>query len=293
MEVSKLTIIPDGPLHYLPFELLGEKDEYLFESMDISYLNYLDEADPIINNNQKLISYAPDFGDDQLLAYSDVVRGDLASIPGAFNEVNGVNEIYGGTIQLKSDATESSFKNVASDYGIIHMATHALVDDANPELSKLVFNLSTDSLNDGYLHAYEIMNMDLNAQLVTLSACNTGYGKIQNGEGVVSLSWAFAYAGVPASVVSLWPASDKSTPELMKYFYQNLKDGQSKDVALNNARKQYLATAKGKARHPFYWGGFVLIGDERPIVSGGNMIIWALPIFLLVVIVGAMWIRKR
>ena len=82
------------------------------------------------------------------------------------------------------------------------------------------------------------------------------------------------YAGTPSTVVSLWPASDKSTPELMKYFYQNLKEGQAKDIALNNARKQYLENATGKARHPFYWGGFVLIGDNDPLQTRSLTYLW-------------------
>lgn len=271
--VNKLTIIPDGPLHYLPFDLLGSGDDFLLERFDISYANFLKETESKEETNDKLLSYAPNFGSDQL-ASMDVVRSDLAAIPGAFEEVNLINTLFDGETLVSDLATETSFKEKANEYGLIHMATHAIVDDSDPEISRLVFNLAQDSLNDGYLHAYEIYNMELNAKLVTLSACNTGYGKIERGEGVMSLSWAFAYAGVPATVVSLWPASDKSTPELMKYFYQNLKEGQSKDVALNNARKQYLATAKGKARHPFYWGGFVLIGDNSPIEDDKPLLLW-------------------
>lgn len=110
---------------------------------------------------------------------------------------------------------------------------------------------------------------------------------------VMSLSRAFAYAGVPSTVVSLWPASDKSTPELMKFFYQNLKDGQTKDVALNNARKQYLATATGKARHPFYWGGFVMIGENSPISQDRNTLFWIVPILILLVFIRTIYNRKR
>ena len=129
--------------------------------------------------------------------------------------------------------------------------------------------------------------------MVTLSACNTGFGKIKKGEGVMSLSRAFAYAGVPATVVSLWPASDKSTPQLMKYFYQNLHDGQSKDVALNNARKQYLETAQGKARHPFYWGGFVVIGDNSPISRRTNLLVWMIPILIIIILIGTVLKKKK
>ena len=289
--INTLTIVPDGILHYLPFDLLGENDSYLLEKYNISYSNFI--ADNISQNeaNNKLLSYAPDFGTDQL-ASLDVVRSDLSAIPGAFDEVNAINSLFNGDSFTSAMATETSFKENAENYGIIHMATHAIVDDGDPEISRLVFNLSTDSINDGYLHAYEIYNMDLNAKLVTLSACNTGFGKIERGEGVKSLSWAFAYAGVPSTVVSLWPAADKSTPELMKYFYQNLKDGQPKDLALNNARKMYLETAEGRARHPFYWGGFVMIGDNSPIESQRNLLVWMIPVLILFVLIFTIYRRQ-
>lgn len=292
-EIDKLKIIPDGPLHYLPFELLGTNENYLLEKFDITYLNYLDESLRPTKTNDLLLSFAPEFNADKQLASLDLVRDELTSIPGAFEEVQSINKLFNGETLTASLATETSFKKEAKNYGIIHMATHAIIDDANPETSRLVFNLSQDTLNDGYLHAYEIYNLDLNAQLVTLSACNTGYGKIKRGEGVMSLSWAFAYAGAPATVVSLWPASDKSTPALMEHFYQNLKEGQTKDKALNNARKQYLQTATGKARHPFYWGGFVLIGDNAPIEESRNLLVWVFPITIILVLIGTLLRRRR
>lgn len=297
---TKLTIIPDGILNYVPFELLSTdstQSTFLFEKFEISYLNsvydMIWQVDRTVVSNE-LLSFAPEFNSDNLLASNDVVRGELSKLPGAFEEVNILKNIFSGLTFLQKDATESNFVQNAGNYGIIHLATHAVVDDQYPEKSKLVFNIGNDTLNDGYLHAYEIYNLDLNAQLVTLSACNTGFGQIKKGEGVMSLSRAFAYAGVPATVVSLWPASDKSTPELMKYFYQNLKNGETKDMALNNARKQYLITAKGKARHPFYWGGFVLIGDNSPITSENSYVALILSfLFLLTAIPIVLVIKNK
>lgn len=286
---STLKIFSDGKLNYIPLEILEDrKGNYLFTSHDISYaispeLLKRPKSNGPNKNLSELLSFAPDFASDKMIASSDIVRGELSKLPGAFEEVNVLKDIFTGLTFLREEASETNFVKNAQEYDIIHLATHAIVNDEKPELSRLVFDLSADTINDGYLHAYEIYNLDLNAQLVTLSACNTGFGKIQKGEGVMSLSRAFAYAGVPATVVSLWPASDKSTPELMTYFYQNLKDGQAKDVALNNARKQYLSTAKGKARHPFYWGGFVLIGDNKPLKSTSNNMLW---VFLIVVVIG-------
>lgn len=291
---QKLTIITDGILAYLPFELLSDNDgKYLMENHDLTYVfsaNSMAGAETK-TSNINFIAFAPDF-QNEVSTHSDVVRSELAQLPGALQEVKSITEIQEGEIFSDSLATETNFLKHTAKAGLIHLATHAIVDDVLPNQSKLAFSISGDTINDGYLHAHEIFNLDLNAQLVTLSACNTGFGKIKKGEGVMSLSRAFAYAGVPATVVSLWPASDKSTPELMRYFYQNLKEGQPKDVALNNARKQYLENAQGKARHPFYWGGFVVIGDNSPIESERNLLVWLVPVLILFVLIFTLYRRK-
>ncbi|WP_420317503.1 CHAT domain-containing protein [Ekhidna sp.] len=293
--VQSITIVPDGALFYLPFEILpANEDQYLMEVFDISYANSITLLlkEKKTSGSKEVISFAPEFT-SSTIASNDVVRGELAKLPGALEEVNTLSEILNNKQYLKQEATETNFKKNAHDYGIIHLATHAIVDEDSPESAKLVFNLENDSLNDGNLYPHEIYNLNLNAQLVTLSACNTGFGAIKKGEGVMSLSRAFAYAGVPATVVSLWPASDKSTPELMKYFYQNLNEGQTKDVALNNARKQYLANAQGKARHPFYWGGFVLIGDNSPIEEDTNLLVYVIPSALIMAMILTVFRRKK
>ena len=294
--ITNLTIINDGVLTMLPFELLNDSNDYLLSKYTIHYANsaslMLREKNKSFNSNS-LISFAPVFGGSSDAANRDVIRGELASLPGAIEEANSVVEFFDGKSILEKEATETSFKSNVGDFGVIHLATHAIIDDTNPDNSKLIFYAGDSTNNDGYLHAYEIYNLDLNAQLVTLSACNTGFGEIKKGEGVMSLSRAFAYAGVPATVVSLWPASDKSTPELMKYFYTNLKNGQPKDVALNNARKEFLASATGKARHPFYWGGFILIGDKSPLEEGRNLLVYLLPSVLIIVMILTMYRRKK
>lgn len=277
-----ITILPEGVLSYLPFDLLKQNFDskpLLFDyTISYDFSAYLFLHFGLANNymSNQLLAFAPTFN-EPIAKSIDPVRSSISALPGALAEVDYVGQIFTGKILKGDKATEKRFKEQVSDYGILHLATHAIVDDISPGYSRLVFDLENEnstSEEDGYLHAYEIYHMKVNASLVTLSACNTGYGKIKKGEGVMSLSRAFAYAGVPSTVMSLWPASDKSTPELMKYFYQNLKDGQAKDVALNNARKQYLSTAKGKARHPFYWGGFVMIGDNQPLVEPINWSIW-------------------
>lgn len=308
LPIDYLSIIPDGLIGLVSFDVLVSHLSNRTYLMEKYVLNYEPSVQVAYGRSSKskastnlLASFAPNFENlddkemliDNYLAVRDTIRGVLGSLPGAAKEVKEVSAVFSGDVFALGDATEENFNDKAGNYAILHLATHALVDHKSPDNSKLILSESENGEYDGYLHAYEIYNLDLNAQLVTLSACNTGFGKIRKGEGVMSLSRAFAYAGVPATVVSLWPASDKSTPELMTYFYQNLKDGQAKDVALNNARKQYLANAKGKARHPFYWGGFVLIGDSSPLEENKNLSIWMIPTVLVIVMILTVYRRKR
>lgn len=282
--LSEITFIPDPALQLIPMELMQYADKYLFENFDISY--HFSSTLFISQNGQsdrdEFAGFAPSF--DSL---------SLISLPGAEAEVKAISEIFEGPTFTGAQADESSFRTMSEKSGFIHLATHAIIDEENPESSYLQFSQNEGSNDDSRLYFFEIYNLNLNAQLVTLSACNTGFGRIQKGEGVMSLSRAFAYAGVPATVVSLWPASDKSTPELMKYFYQNLKDGHTKDVALNNARKSYLANAQSKARHPFYWGGFVLIGDNSPIEEETNLLVYVIPSALIIAMILTVYRRKK
>ena len=286
---SKLTIIPDGVLSYLPFDLLKEKEDgsSMINNYTISYdysaFLYQHFKNQEATNKSKLLALAPKFNNPGLA--TDNIRSEIVALPGAEMEVDQIGEIFSSTILKGNQATESAFKSEATNYGILHFATHALVDDFSPGNTRLIFDLNETGEDDGYLHSHEIYNMKLNADLVTLSACNTGFGKIKKGEGVMSLSRAFAYAGSPNSLVSLWPASDKSSPIVMESFYQNLADGMPKDEALRKAKLDYLESTPEKGTHPFYWSGFVFIGNPQPIDTSSNIWLWILISTVLLVLV--------
>ena len=114
-------------------------------------------------------------------------------------------------------------------------------------------------------YAKDIYNLSLNADLVTLSACETGIGELKRGEGIISLARAFAYAGAKSIVTTLWSVNDVRTSELMEHFYKNLYKGMDKDAALWQAKKDFLKAHKGMSAHPYYWAGFIPIGDMSPI----------------------------
>ena len=133
--------------------------------------------------------------------------------------------------------------------------------------------------------------MNLQADLVVLSACNTGLGRHQKGEGIMSLGRAFAYAGCPNIVMSLWQADDYATSELMKMYYRYLKEGFDKGQSLQKARAEYLATQD--QLHPYFWGSFILIGDPTPIQDSSNLVGWSIFLACLILLSALFFLRRR
>jgi len=167
-------------------------------------------------------------------------------------------------IYLRNKATEENLKqkNDLDKFNYIHFATHGFINEDKPDLSSLVLTSGKNSGEDGFLQAAEIFKLKLNPELVVLSACQTGLGKLVRGEGIVGLTRAFMYAGAPSVLVSLWSVSDMSTATLMGAFYKNLiKNKLSKTDALRQA--QLTLISDPTYSHPFYWAPFILIGDWR------------------------------
>jgi CHAT domain-containing protein len=214
-------------------------------------------------------------------------------------EVESIGQHLSGVGYTQQAAVERRFKEEVSQYRIVHLAMHALIDDQNPMDSRLVFSQDTaDIQEDGYLNAYELYDMEIPAELVVLSACETGYGKLERGEGIMSLARAFAYAGCPSIVMSHWLVDDKASAQLMDYFYRYLSEGLPKDEALRQAKQAYLETASVQKTHPFFWANFVLVGDTAPIASppaSTQRILYAAGVLLLLLgLVGtAYWFRYR
>jgi CHAT domain-containing protein len=285
-----LIIIPDGQLGYLPFHLLLTGDEgtnyrdlpYLLRDYSIRYeyaasllLQDWDRPKP----KHTYAGFAPEYQGDELtykrsaedslllssLYDEDLLREGLSPLQSNQEEVAFAAEALKGIHYEGSEALESSFKAVAPRSRVLHLAMHALTNDKDPIYSQLIFSREPDTLEDGKLHAYELYNMNLDADLAVLSACETGAGKVQSGEGVMSLSHAFKYAGCPNIVMSLWQAHDRSTSELVKTFFRQLQKGEGKADALRHASLSFLESADERYTHPFYWGGMVVVGDNEPI----------------------------
>lgn len=296
---KQIIIIPDGVLDYVPFEVLLTKKvmgstsnywqlPYLLKDYVISYhysaTLYLAELNKKEYNAYQsfMVGFAPEFtSDTDLLANVDTTKVErntgLLKLNGAQQELRKIAELFQGKFFFGADATEANFKHAVLHSRVIHLGTHGILDDENPAMSYLVFTSGKDSLEDNLLHTYEIYNLKLNAELVTLSACNTGTGQLREGEGVMSLARGFAYAGCPNVVTSLWPASDYATAQLMQRFYYYLSNGWSKNKALHQAKLDFLADADENLSNPYYWGSFILVGDVEPLhMERYSWIIWYL-----------------
>ncbi|MGC9344967.1 MAG: CHAT domain-containing protein, partial [Bacteroidales bacterium] len=138
--------------------------------------------------------------------------------------------------------------------------------------SKLAFTQLVDTIDDGFLHTYEIYNMQINADLAVLSSCNSGFGELQEGEGIQSLARGFAYAGCPSILMTLWEVADNSTVELMEKFYYYLDMGYTKSEALHQSKIDFLANADELKSNPFFWSSFVLVGDTEPVYMKKSLV---------------------
>ena len=313
-KVKKLIIIPDGILSYVPFEMLFDGAgldkhkwsdmPFLINQYTISYANsgnlLTQQMQPKEQHARNLFAgfaaqYKPN--DAPLVAMrATLTRDNAYDLPHALKEVETIQALVGGMLFTKIQSNEHNFKILANQFRILHFAMHAVPDSLNTMLSKLLFTYNAlDSIEDNDLTVGELYTMHLNADMAILSACQTGYGIINRGEGVMSLSRAFAYAGVPATIMSLWKVPDNTTSEIMVEFYKNLKAGQPKDEALRNAKRTYLEhhAAEDELQNPFYWAGFVAVGNMTPIdltPPYQNFIIGSLVLLAFMGLI--LWLRK-
>ncbi len=279
-------IVPDGILGYIPFEaLLTQKPEkairfhdhaYLLRDHNISYsfsatlLREMMQKKHHTTPNKSIIAFAP-FYDSDTAALAKTFGDDVAMRCNLFPLSNSGEEAYriakamNGEAIVGKNATEQKFIETAQTARIIHLATHGQTDDKSGDYSFLAFATLKDSLENGLLYVRDLYNLTLNADMVVLSACETGIGKLQRGEGIISLARAFAYAGAISIVTSLWSVNDAKTKDLMLLFYKNLKRGQSKDAALRGAKLNFIDKNTHPNAHPFFWAGFIGIGDMSKI----------------------------
>jgi len=301
---EEIIIVPDGVLGYVPFEVLltglapadinrYHKYPYLLRDHHIRYtysatlLKEMTDKKHRREPEKRFAAFAPYYdGDTSVLAGLDalftgrtVTPDALAPLKYSGPEVLAAQNLMGGDVFLDSTATEERFNQVAGNYRILHLSTHGKADDRVGDYAYLMFSPQKDSVENELLYCRDIYNLTLNADLVVLSACETGIGKLSRGEGIISLARAFAYAGAKSIVNSLWSVNDISTQDLMIRFYENLKAGKSKSESLALAKRKFLDVPSDKEqeryqklglqweqfRPPYFWGGFILIGDDAEV----------------------------
>ncbi len=279
-----LYVSPDGPLWRIPFQTLKTAaGRYVIEDRSIAYVPSLTVLRGMAmsrsrrrlsaSTSKDIIAFGDPVAGGKRIADGRSSRTELQPLPDAAQEVREIERLYAGrgAVYVGAEAREDRLKRECGAYRIIHIASHGLLDDKNPMYSKVVLadaETAKSSGEDGYLETWEMMDLNLNADLVILSACETGRGHIGAGEGVVGMAWALAIAGCPSTLVSQWQVRSDSTRYLMLAFHRalilaraNSSSGPVKALALRQAALQMLK--RPEYSHPFHWAGFSLIGDAE------------------------------
>jgi CHAT domain-containing protein/Tfp pilus assembly protein PilF len=294
---TTVCIVPDGPLWNLPFQALQTAaDRYLLEMFAVYYAPSLQvlremkkrsdslKALPIskgesYQTSSRLLAqtthqlYAignPAFGGEAVARVLTLRNSPFVPLPETEREVHTLaTEVYGpqlSAVRIGAAAREDAVKAEMGKYRVLHFATHGVLDNSNPLYSYIILAPSIDSKEDGLLEAWELMEMDLKAELAVLSACDTARGRIGDGEGMIGMTWALFVAGVPTTVASQWQVPSESTTRLMLGFHRNLVGGGSGERKMSKAEawRQAVLVMMNDPRYrmkPYYWASFVVVGD--------------------------------
>ena len=286
---QNLIIVPDGALAYLPFEALSRGDQYLIENFRIKYepsltsLTLLNDTESL--DRKDLLAVAgSQFSENNV---GGIRKGNLSALPSTIIEVDSIASHFEQVAMLKDDqVSEQELKNLLleNNYQYIHLATHGIIDENRPSRSGLALSagseITVSSKEDGMLRSSEIFGLNLNSDMVVLSACNTGLGKVVDGEGMLGMQRSFFYAGTSTVAVSLWNVYDRSTATFMNEFYKAILNTPSQegwtdsflrwvgwDESIPFGRNA-MAMRKAKLKmikhplfnHPVYWAPFIVVG---------------------------------
>ena len=284
--LERLVIIPDDELNYLPFEALqDENGKYLVEkfSVQYQYSAALLGSDRHEAKPGPIAAFAPFASEGYHLNQPD----GLSKLPSSGDEISGLK----GDILKDGAALKKTFLNKANHYDIIHLATHASVDNTTPLRSYIAFS---PAVPDFRLYASEIYNLKLDStRLIILSACETGDGRLVKGEGLMSLSRAFAYAGCPNIITSLWKAEDKTTAFLTGRLHHYLEKGLTRDKALQQAKLDLLKNndIDPRFKTPNYWAHLLFIGNYEPDYHRSNW--WWIGLFIIIATAGYLYFKMK
>ena len=297
--LQSLIFVPDRELGYLPFEVLN----YEFDPEDSPYnsslltkysISYAYSTQLLLNqptsrqspsSTTPLLAYAPSFGTAIAEARASCTADELYSLQCSQGEVEEISSIWSGEAVTGLDATLAAFMEQAAQARILHLATHACIDEKNSERNKIFFS-------DQALTGIDLQAMKIQPELTILSACNTGTGQLARGEGILSLARDFRLAGSPSTLTSLWSVDDCATSKIMTRYHQHLFQGKSKPEALRAAKLDFLAKADKEQSHPYFWAAFVQYGDISPLRSPGFPI-WLIYGGLALLTVGLLYVVQK
>ena len=252
---KRIIIVPHGPLHYLPFQALRLDGQYLIERNPMSIA-------PSISIAAKLAERTPTVS-AQLVAFGNpTIDPNVADpLPGAEREVHALSKQFpGATLFFKEQANKTNFQSSAPQARLLHVAAHAVADTLDPLHSKVL--LADENGQPNYLEAKDVLGMDLKGTaMIALSACESGLGRVEDGDEVLGFTRSFLSAGTSTLLASLWPVSDAATETLMTTLYDDLAKGESVQDAMRDAQRAVLANPE--TAHPFFWAPFNLIGNWR------------------------------
>jgi CHAT domain-containing protein len=252
-----LTVIPDGMIGLIPFDILKDHEgRMLIHDHTIQYAHaYTTYVDTTLQESSRneICLLAPSYGDGGAMV--SAARGSLYPLKNTQMEIDSIARLYGGRASKPAINDDQTFLDSIATASIFHFAGHAIVNG-----DKAYLALSAVDQPDQQLTLEELATLKRGPALVVLSACETGLGRFDVGEGIRSLGRSFAEAGTKASVISLWNVSDRSTPRIMISFYKHLLAGNSVAEALRNAKLEYISVSEDGMEHPYYWAGFVATG---------------------------------
>lgn len=274
---KNLLIIPDSKMTLIAFESLTTEpyikkkyanyatEPYLIRKYPIGYIYsatlFADSKQRQKRNFQNLLGFAPDY---------ENFRDSLESMPLSKRYLKRISGFIRGKVFTGENATEYNFKKNAHKYGIIHLFAHGYEDSKNPNFSKMYFSYRNDTIEDGYLHAYELDEMEINADLIMLASCYSGSGAINKSEGALSIGRSFLNTGNrnPSLIISLWAAAYESTLFETKEFYKYLFKGKRIDEALQISKLNYLNKANPLQANPKNWANLISIGNQNALFEG-------------------------
>lgn len=316
---SRVMIIPEGSLYYLSFDMLTTQSSKDFKQLQhhallrkyaFSYhfsLLALQSARKSHQLDKGFVAFTPIFSDREKNSYKKTLDPSasgtdheyltLLPLPFSAKLAEKAESKFGGTTYTGVQSTKNNFIQKAGNHAIIHIGTHAISNDEYPEFTKLIFAKEPSEPDDeNAVYLYDIYQHDLSSEISVLTACETGKPGFFPGEGMISMAHAFMYAGSKSILTGLWKIDEQSTAAIIEIFYKKIAEGLPKDIALQQAKIEYLRQAEGRMIAPAYWAGLVIMGDISPVDTGYSPMVKVI-VFVLAFIAGCwmLWyiFRKR